>query len=541
MQPVYPDLVKCRIYLEGVLFPYAKSVVVSQTEGRVSCQISVPPSIKLKADQWAGMTCHVFYANKRVLESMPDYIPNEWFQKKVSSVKGWPILFQGELAGESHQATVQSENVVLNFVGHSRHFEQTIQYYTDPSKFTFDTQKQAFVFGNARVNIDFDGVQSRTTQLLTTLSKRSAQFSGIGSKGQNIAFTSVVLEILRSIRDQHAIFGHFDNKFRLSQRFGAYADPDVGRVLNLNKISILIDKRAKAMPPHTTVMDVLNMTTGLMRYNWNHIAQPQLRRAAMKALSSADEAEQGNTGDITKTIDEYTAKLIAAFNQDVDTRVISIGNSGEVVFPRNFYADSELISPRVFSNMVFREYEKTGDYGASIQAVVNKKLFPEGLLKGGATLKEVVDEAVEDFRKVEQEENKSQETIELLEYEQAQLENRDELIEFVVTPNLRFAQPPKCNVILPYSFTTVGIQRNHFQEPTRLYGRVPFFPSTSNGQPAIEWYIAPASQAYHHLQGSELSAYHEQYFRFLERNMQRYKADEGQGSVPGEGTEADFN
>ncbi|NIQ06907.1 MAG: hypothetical protein GWO20_14620 [Candidatus Korarchaeota archaeon] len=120
----------------------------------------------------------------------------------------------------------------------------------------------------------------------------------------------------------------------------------------------------------------------------------------------------------------------------------------------------------------------------------------------------------ESLREPDQEE---QETREFLAIDQATLVEQDELNEFTITPNMQFSQPPKCNVFFPASFTGYGMHRNAFQEPTRLYGRVNLTPSSrdSNGT-AIEFYIAPHWQAFHHLNEDHLSRFTPAYRQMIQ-------------------------
>lgn len=567
-QPVYTDTVKVRIYLEGVLFPYAKSVVVTQSEGKVSAQISVPPSTYLRPEQWAGMTCHIFYANKRVLKNHSENrLPSDWFDKDSATAaiedKGWPILFQGEMAGESSQKTVQSENIILNFVGHSRHFEQTIQYFVDPSNFKFDDTRQAFIFGNTQVNMDMNGLPSKSFQILANLAAGYRELQD--EKGQAIAFTSMVFNMLREIGEGHAIYGHFDRKFRLSQRFAAFADPDVANVLALEKMAILIDKRAKALPPYTSIMKVFNLATGMMRYNWNHIAQPQFRRNMQRQLAEVFEGstisgndaqavqeaiglDVSNSAGEIEEIEEIRRQIIASYTQKSGFTLINL-EQGNLRLPPDFADRTQALNRQTWSDTVIRFLESEGSPLAATQAVIDRtKLRPEGIRRQNSEVEKdpKTEDAIpskeeiaaslqrpEEGSDITADFNKRKEVFEVTELEQKALRERDELMEFVVTPNLRFAQPPACNVILPYSISTFGIQRDMFREPTRLYGRVPVLPSESGGDKIINWYVAPVSQAFHYLSASTLSQWNDQYSNFLKSNYARFEPEDAKNAAPG--------
>lgn len=532
---VYTDTAKIRVYFEGVLFPYAKSVVITEGIGNVSAQIEVPPSVRLLSEQWTGMMCHVFYANKRVLSEYPD--PGN----APPPAEGWPILFQGELSGESSNASVQSENVMLTFASHSRHFDQTLLYFYDPARnaSVVDIEKQAHFIGNSRINIDTAGTLSRRTQILTSMTRRIGEMDQ--DTERNIAFSSTVLELLRTTGDQHAMFNYFDKKLKLSKRFAAYADPDVGNILKLNQLKHLVDQRAQALPSFTSVMQLLDIATGIMKYNWNQLSQPRLR-----PTQQVDQIEE--------SAEDVAEKIYNSAKTLIDKGLVSRGpfqmDVGNISLPADYaervrntqgsdVVEAGIIPIRSFVNKVFLQYidlvDRLGGDDSSLltqafQDTVDSYNFPtygdieEPETDEGDT---IGDQPAPDFSG--NSDGEEVEVEQLLKIDQALLQERDELNEFTVTPNMEFAQPPKCNVLFPASFTNYGLNRNAFQEPTRLYARVNIAPASQDQQQtAIEWYIAPTAQAYHLLTNSGLTRYQDAYEKRLKSMPHKAESLEGE-------------
>jgi len=534
---VYSDTVKVRIYLEGVLFPYAKSVTVTESEGTVSAQIELPPSIHLKPDQLEGMVCHIFYANKRVLT----YLADDPGDNSPPIGDGWPILFQGECAGETSSTTVQSENIILTFVSLARHFEQTQLYFYDTSRQqnVIDLKRQATFLGNMEIQTEASGTAlSKKTRILTTLTRRIGELEA--DENRNIAFTATVLELLRSTGEQHAIYGVFDRKFKLSKRFAAYIDPDVKNILKLETLKTLIETRAAGLPSFASLMQLLDIPTSLMKYNWNQLAQPRLRPSRLPG----NQRRGDNASDIS-------ARVRAATKQFAN-QVFNGGNRintslGAINVPSDYLSSldtgkkaeaqsSGYIELSTFVNDIFVQYQallgssQNSEIDPSVllrsafQSQINLYKFPtvgriaEEKKKEEPSTEEDLDDVAEEIVTTPSgdEEQDKAETQTLLDVDQASLVERDELNEFTITPNMEFMQPPACNVLFPASFGSYGITRNHFQEPTRLYGRVDLMPSSRDANnTAIEWYIAPLAQAYHYLDGDNLARFSPAYEDFL--------------------------
>ncbi len=502
---VQVDTAQVRIYIEGVLFPYAKTVQVSESAQGVNCQIEVPPSFMLRAEEWVGAMCHIFYANARVLELWG----GEMYGPPVN--EGWPILFQGELSADQSNDGVQSETAMLTFVSHKRHFDQTLLYFYDPlnksTNSALAAHNEAWFVGNTVINIDTEGILSRQNQLLSVLNARMEDVLE-SEDGRNIAFSSLALEVLRSAKDQHALFGYFDNKLKLSQRFAAYTDPDVQNILKLTTFKNLMDARVAKLPPYTSLMQVLEIMTDMMQYNWLHFAQPKLRSGGRDI---AEERYGVSLSRVQELVLEV-AKNIASGRLDTEIGIFEVPQVAEGITPREF-------TSKVIENIYDAIPESEDLIALSRNGVI-------GILNRGFkpinTKEQQTLNAVENFNQLlnpvdAQEEQKQ--VIKALFADQKNLELQDEINEFTIVPNLEFSHPPRCNVFMPSTMTNYGISRDYLQELTRLFARVQLTPAQANStEPLIEWYVAPISQSYHLLQENYLNDFTDEYNVFMQQN-----------------------
>jgi len=509
-KPVYADFVEVRVFIEGVLFPYAKSISVSSTRSSVSCSIEVPPSIKLRPEEWAGATCHIFYANKRVYDKFGPSSPN--------SISDWPILFQGELVGSSHQNTVSSENVVLEFTGHSKHFDQTLLFYYSPDRENpLNVINQAMFLGNTQIDLDFSGVISRTSTILATLQNRLDKIDSIDTN-RNIAFTSIILDILRQARDRHITFKIFDDKLKLTSRFASYVDPDIKNMITLEILRNIIDQKFQALDSNTSLMRIMEIATNYLKYDWVHIPQPHLRKRAYELVETQPDAQ---TSRLPSTVDAAVSKLVSNFKQGL--RSIDI-EGGIVSIPPNVTRTHNLLSKEEFTRWVYMVIDSGGvsDDGAvsdAVQKVIDSGMFvsihqARGKQDSAPKKPNEIDSVIQDINSGDPGDDNPINVIDLLKKDQDELTTRDELNEFVVVPNMQFSQPPRCNVIMPYNLTSYGMVRSHTTEPTRLYGRFHFSPD--KGEDLVEWYLAPSSQCFYYTDDDNISKFSAAYQDYVD-------------------------
>lgn len=277
-RPLHGEKVNLRVFFEGVLFPYVAQVTVTDTPQQKQAQVVVPSSHMLRSEELVGMTCHIFYQNRLVRDQKARFGPNA-----PNRPTEWPVLFQGEMAAEGVQEGVQNEMTRLRFVSHRRHFEQTQLYHFQPdsensvlgsivTEVGANKEVRAFV-GNSDFQIEHRGILNKATRLWSKLNQVVQQYDN--EQGQNIGYAKMLVAILEAARDVHPMFRRFDEQFRLSDRFGVYADPDLKNLLGLQALRTLTAQRIKGLNTFVSLNKLLNILLQLTKYNYNQILQPQ--------------------------------------------------------------------------------------------------------------------------------------------------------------------------------------------------------------------------------------------------------------------------
>lgn len=522
--PFDDNFLLVRIYLGGVYFNKVKSIAINQSAGGATMEMDLPPSPVLRPEELVGMPVHVFYANRRVIDLF-----GEDFGDAIPDDDGWPILFQGELASFSQSTSVEGESLSFSFVGHSGHFDQTLMFFYDADKQSnpMGVPYQAYFIGNTGIQLDSATAVGRTTAIFTAMGDMIDAI-GDSEDGKNIAFTASILAILREAEQRHALFGYFNNKFRLDQRFCSYPDPDIGRLMNLKRLQYMAEQRASALPSDTSLTQMLQIITSMIQYNWLHISQPVYK----KGIPLLDRPSLGADG---------TEEFYELIRQGSDSYVKTGKFLDETITPPN---GSRKVAQRFFETELYKAFieVRKGDNSFGFEGIGVGELDPLRSETFGATdnrrLMILAAEKVVLEQKIypsydgtwsENKIDKSDTRQELpaidetntgnnvyaaTALEQQYLERRDELHEYTITPMMMFASPPKCNVIFPKDTAHYGISRNMRQEITRLMGRAEIMPSA--GGEAIEWYIAPRIQSFHKLEGNVLDRYSEAYRNYMD-------------------------
>jgi len=248
------EVIKVRVLLEGVEFPYVASIQVMNSPTSTRCNIAVPSSKFLKAEQIVGAKLHIFWSDSKI--------------RRERSNRDWPLLFQGQLSAESSNKSLDATHTNLTFVGHAKYYDQAKIYFYDPQQKmsvtdTAGANTMAVYMGSTRINIDVAGALSRQSRLRTVLDARSGNMSS--DAGRQIAFLSVLLDVLRTSSEFHPFLKYISSQLKLNKRFAAFADPDVRKVLQLQRLQKIVDDRAGALGPNASVMDLLNIVANLMQ------------------------------------------------------------------------------------------------------------------------------------------------------------------------------------------------------------------------------------------------------------------------------------
>lgn len=494
------DIIFVRVFIEGVYFPYPEHISVSEGEGMVTATLSVPNSNKLRAEEWVAKKVHIFWANKRVIELFGS-------DPGVKRLSNWPILFGGEIAGASENATVSNKSVSFRLTSSARHLQQTQLYFYDPDRDKeLDAYQRAAFLGNREIKFETSGVLSKTTRVTEAL-KIGLELAG-EDQDRFVAYHATIRTLLDEAANSNASYRRFAEQLALDRRFGAHGDPDVKSILTLEQWASLIDKRVAALDNSTPLQSLLEICSGAMRYNWVNVAQPIISRSQEPTNKSGiDDTEEAVFGltykKIRQELDVLRARLRSASGvllSDGATRTYSLRTSigsfqvGTAYFVAESGGELQYLNESQFIEQVRARLTDGDNRFAAVKNVLDAGYWP-GLpyVPAGATGERDVTKAREAEAADESGTLSAGEAELRADLLQQKLVARQETLlhEWLVTPNMTMSQPPRCNVITPSLLESYSMQINFFSMPTRLYATAYF---TKEGK---EWYLAPSTAVFY--------------------------------------------
>lgn len=483
------EVVLLRCWFDGVYLPVVEEVSVTESKGLVSASLKIPASPKLRLEELIGKKLHIFYATKRVIELFGDDPGNRGLSR-------WPILFQGELSGDSFGAGVSYRSQSLRFVGHSRHFDQTQLYFYDPARENeLDTIQKAAFLGNKELKFETSGLLSKTTRLEVALKQAIEQHGG--DDDRFIAYIATLRQLTQDAAASHASFRVFNYQLKLDQRFGAHVDPDVGNVLTLDQFATMVGRHASALPSSTPLMSVLEIASRAMRYEWLHISQPKLTRSSRTQVrESFDVVEQSRVRDVYRELSRFLSAKRLRFVTLPEAALAKDFTVGTLIGTFTFapdYMRKEQRGELTYSSeddFIARVSALLTNGGSVYQAclsVVNSNVWPG--TPGEVSSATSGPPLSEEQRQKDAEAEQSALAAQLRDL----VGSLDTLNEFVAVPRMTFSQPPRCNVIVPDKLEGWSMQRNFLEEITRLYASVKFTDKLT------EYFIAPQTGVFYHV------------------------------------------
>ena len=505
---VFVNSVYVRILLDGVLFQAVEDISVSFSEGGVRFSLSIPYSHVARPEELYGCVCQVFWADQKV-------IARRGGNPGDAGASEWPILCQGEMSSFSMGGSVESRSMSFDFVGHSRHYDQTLLFLYDPSRGenVFDATQRAAFLGNHKITTDIsqDAVLSLParykTQLLNMVSEINSQ------EKRNIAFSKMVQDVMEDASESHAMFRIFNAKLNLDQRFTAFSDPDIGGILPAEKLASMISNQLDTLSSNVSVQDLIDVTCKALKYRWVHIGMPRLDTGE----ETSDEVREGVTkpsSDVQKLL-AARSKLSVSVGSlaralDRKRRIVAVQGTGggmslnlegigPITLPQDYFERDRLRvlerqNPRTLAELSYVSQSEFidqvmaifGSGSVTLQASVSTVLL-SGVWVGDSPLKPGQKPTT---NAEPSSSNKSDSDTKQIKRDQRErLRRQDLLNEFVAVPEMTFSQPPRCNVITPDLIEGWGGNWDYFSAPTRLYATTMF-----EGVPEI--YIAPSTEVF---------------------------------------------
>ena len=424
------ERIRTRVFVEGVLVPKVSSITVmtfASEEARAS--FTMPSIPGFETEELKRANVHIYWSDIEIRRERAD--------------SDWPILFEGEISGDSFDKTVSSRNQVYNCVGYHAYWEQVLLYFYDLSQGAYNkpgwtTDRISLALGNESFNFDASVAGVNLRQRLV----REVQ------KNKDEPYHSFVKRIFADCLDTNHFFRKRDGELKLSHRFASAKDPNLDVIINRSLLSEIIGNDIQSVSGETSMMALLKSVLNVFRYQIVHNAQPVL----------IDDRTQ------KKRTNEDRGADIAAVQKTVFDHLHGLGLSDQVLEQHVIDSIDGTASQGVYETQAMNVLKTLGlkEDTVKYQALVD-------ILKTANLL--ILD--INDPRVGNQGEG-------------LEKGDKDLLTQFLLIPDTRFALPPTCNVIFPGDQTAFGMARQLLHEPTRAIG----LPTQVAGLP-FNVYMAP--------------------------------------------------
>jgi murein DD-endopeptidase MepM/ murein hydrolase activator NlpD len=452
------DSIQLRVYIEGVEMPphaIGSFSMTTRANGGTTASITMPAvfglssSDGMRTEYLARARVYVFWSDDAIRTSRS---PNEW-----------PLLFEGEIVGDSFHKSPSSRNVSFDLAGPEIYWDQAKLYFFNttsamgnPSGVAFAKKKSLF-FGNSSIQISADVPGTLVVnKFLETLKK-----SG------DAPIASAVRDIYKSCMTTNSFFDFANKSLLLDQRF-VVPDDDNAAVLYAD-ISLFYEQvlqQSSAQDGETPLSSVINDILSKFRYTKICNAQPQF-------VSKKKEREQQISAKVKADVEARTASWDLVVFESLGKTLTDLGVNAETTDEtiEDISENDEDIS------LISRINTKPGTVGDDVMA----KFGNIGTTDDDITEQEEIDkgrtigiltaarDALRDIKESVRLGDKSS----LYFDKAAETDVQDVFGHYLLLPDTTFSLPPTCNVIFPTESMAFSISRDWLSEPTRVMVSVP--------------------------------------------------------------------
>lgn len=394
------DQIQLRVFIEGVQIGSVSSVSVTTHANEVSqASIQMPPPVNFRSESLKRARVHIFWSDKYIRATHAD---NEW-----------PILFEGEISGDSMTKGVGQRALSFDCIGYHSYWEQVLLYYYNFNKAQTSEAlyavKRAMFLGNKNVslNSNLSGIEV------------SDRIASVFSSSDD-SYGRIVKSIFGESVNVNAFFESANERLKLDKRFGLVKDESLESLLTKEMLLGVIDSDVSGFSGRSTMMDVLKSVMSKFRYQIICNAQP--------TFINVDDSKYDNIALAReKSRREFNAR--EAFRAFLDAHT-ALGDG----------LKDELI------------YQLGAQDPADILATILRADS-----KAEATLDIIIayDRGIKDAADVKKDGSENREP------------GDDVLAQYLLVPDTRFAAVPRCNVVFPQDQSMLVMSRNLLAEPTR--------------------------------------------------------------------------
>jgi hypothetical protein len=409
---VRTDHIQLRVFIEGILVSKVSAVSVSGSNSKNSgASLTVPPVPGVEYEGFKRARVHVFYSDLDIRESHDD--------------DDWPLLFEGEIVGDSFSKTSGSRNLSFQCAGYSTYWEQMKLYYYDLSRGGFPapiaaTRINAFFGNSGAVGIDAPvagaNLSSRLEQVFAANSTKSHQ--------------SVAVNVLNEAMKEpngNVFFNKANANLLLDARWMSPKDENIDLLLSRENLLSVMNNDILSVSGQTSLMSIIENTLAVFRYQIICNPQPRL---VEDGTPTAPQLVAKFTNEIQDQIKQVLSAGGLGVEDQVSITITSETSNGEIEADvKQAFADSDVDIEDQNLDSLIKTLQSLRDELVRLDAV------------SGGVKAATVDEG---------------------------LETKPLLAQYLCLPDTRFAAIPRCNVIFPRDTTSFGMQRDLMAEPTRF-------------------------------------------------------------------------
>lgn len=417
------DIIKVRVFVEGIRVPYVNQVQVQTYANEVSqATFSLPPIVGFETEELKRARVHIFWSDIDTRNSVDE--------------DDWPLLFEGEIVADSYSKSPTGRQQMFHCAGYHTYWEQVMQYYWDPSHANPSqppwAPKLALALGNERIELEANNAGINLRGRLIQFLRENADLS----------YSSIVKKVFGDAMAVNFFYSEANKLLKLDSRFVTPQDPNIERLLGRQQMQEILGKDIAASSGAKTMMDLLKEVLQVFRYQIIHNAQPTVIDTGERERRVAAQ-RQADVDNILKQLDEFLDNLV--------------GPNGK-----------RLSDPTIEATIATIEDGLQGDLEAEATLVAQGLMEELGYIQILADYEDTLEDItlaifnLDHFYK--QADNPTQEGNKQRD-DSAGFE--DLLAEFLLIPETEFALPPTCNVIFPQDQTGFSLDRQLMQEPTR--------------------------------------------------------------------------
>ena len=260
------DIIKLRVFLEGVLLKDVTSVQVTSTNGpEVDATLVIPDTRFLYAEKIPRARLHIFWSNLKIREAHDD----------PDGSKGtWPVFFEGELWGDEKYKTIAERNISIRFKGYAEYWKQNLLFYMDPSSTPFGALvsggKYKLALGTeTKIDLNFPASEKNAApaSLLAELVKKA--------KPEKVPFL-LIARIMQRALETNKYYKEMNSRLKLGSRTIGVEDAEVGELLKMQTVVSALDQHLGqgGFSGRTPILAVFEAYFRYVRYRLLSIPSP---------------------------------------------------------------------------------------------------------------------------------------------------------------------------------------------------------------------------------------------------------------------------